>query len=657
MLSDERRATLVAVCDTVVPSLTAPRDGDGFFARSASDTGAPTAVEQTIETMAPEVQAGLSLLLDALAEQGFAAASQPSREQILRNVQLSGPDGAAGVQALVGLTLFFSYGLPGPDGRNANWERFGYPGPLSPPPQTPKPITPLVPDGDGELGCDVCIVGSGAGGGVIAGVLAAEGLDVVVLEAGGYFDDADFSQLEIPAYQNLLWRGGPTFTADMNVSLLAGSCLGGGTVINWTNSLRTTPWVREQWESEFGLEGLAGAEYDAHLDAIWERLGVNGECSELNGPHERMRAGSEALGWRFVHTNRNADPARYDFDTAGYLGYGDQSGSKRSTAKTFLRDAFDAGARIVTRCRAERILTSGGRASGVQATYADPDSGASASVTVRAANVVVACGSLESPALLLRSALGGPAAGRYLRLHPCTAMIGFYGEDLQGWRGAPQAGLVEEFADIEAGHGFLIEGAQYTTAIAASALPYLTARQHKEGMARFAHGASTVGLLRDHGHGRITLDDDGEAVVAYALEDELDRRVTLRAIDAQVRLHEAAGAQEIAALAAGGTRWRVGEDLDAFIARVSALPLRAGGWRLFSAHQMGTCRMGSDRETSVADPWGELHDTPGVWIGDASAFPTSSGTNPMITTMALAHRTAHALAAKAASAVGASVRA
>ena len=83
----------------------------------------------------------------------------------------------------------------------------------------------------------------------------------------------------------------------------------------------------------------------------------------------------------------------------------------------------------------------------------------------------------------------------------------------------------------------------------------------------------------------------------------------------------------------------------AFLERIKRIPLRAGGWRLFSAHQMGTCRMGSDPSSSVAGPWGELHDTAGVWIGDASAFPTASGTNPMITAMALAHRNAHALAA------------
>jgi choline dehydrogenase-like flavoprotein len=137
------------------------------------------------------------------------------------------------------------------------------------------------------------------------------------------------------------------------------------------------------------------------------------------------------------------------------------------------------------------------------------------------------------------------------------------------------------------------------------------------------------------------------AVPSYSLGDERDLRISRLAIDAQVRLHEAAGAQQIVALAAGVPTWRWGDDTDAFVERIGRIPLRAGGWRLFSAHQMGTCRMGTDPETSVAGPYGELHDAPGVWIGDASAFPTASGTNPMITIMALAHRNAEAVAAAA----------
>ena len=652
-LTESHREVLVALCDTIVPAVAHEPDPERFFARTASEVGVPQALEQMIGTMPDDQRTGLLALLEALAGQGFVHASQRSREQIMRNITLMGPEAAAGIGGLTALTLFLHYGLPDERGQNPNWSTFGYPGPNSPPPQVEKPLAPFVPDDDTTLEADVCVVGSGAGGGVMAGVLSDAGLKVVVLEAGGYFDEPDFAQLELQAYQNTFWRGGPSPSADLNLTLQAGACLGGGTVINWTNSLRTTPWVREQWEREFGLEGLGGADFDRHLDAVWERLSVNDRCSELNGPQQRMQEGAQRLGWKFALANRNTDPERYSFETAGYLGFGDQTGAKQSTLKTYLKDAHDRGAVLVTHAWAQRILVENGRAAGVEANRSDPQTGRSARIVVRSPQVVVACGSLESPALLLRSQIGGPAVGNYLRLHPCTATIGYYQDDLQAWKGAPHAGLVHEFENIEEGHGFLIEGAQYTAAVAASAAPFTDGASHKRLMSNFRHGASFIALLRDRGYGCVTIDHAGMAVPWYSLDDELDLRNAHKGIEAQVRLHEAAGAQQILAAAAGVPMWRWGDDLQQFIARVQRIPLHAGGWKLFSAHQMGSCRMGTDPTTSVAGTLGELHDCKGVWIGDASAFPSSSGTNPMITTMALAHRNAQAVAAAAPSLTGA----
>jgi choline dehydrogenase-like flavoprotein len=163
-------------------------------------------------------------------------------------------------------------------------------------------------------------------------------------------------------------------------------------------------------------------------------------------------------------------------------------------------------------------------------------------------------------------------------------------------------------------------------------------------MTLVSRGATFIALTRDRGHGRVVLDANGEAVPFYDATDELDQRNMRLGIDKLARLHHAAGAVQISYLADGLPLWRLGDDLDAFIERAQRKHLGAGGARLFSAHQMGTCRMGRDRETSVANPWGELHDTHGVFIGDGSAFPTPSGTNPMISIMALAHRTAEAMA-------------
>ena len=107
---------------------------------------------------------------------------------------------------------------------------------------------------------------------------------------------------------------------------------------------------RAEWASEHGLSDLAESDFDRHLDSVFERLGVNDECSDLNGPHQRMREGCERLGYDFRLITRNADRGLYTPESAAFMGFGDASGSKRSTAKTYLVDAQAAGAEDPAAC-------------------------------------------------------------------------------------------------------------------------------------------------------------------------------------------------------------------------------------------------------------------------------------------------------------------
>jgi acyl-CoA reductase-like NAD-dependent aldehyde dehydrogenase/choline dehydrogenase-like flavoprotein len=657
LFTDAQRRTLLALCDTLIPSLPPPEapngagNPHGYWARAASHFGVPEAIEAALlQSGAPEEQlAALASLLDSLAQNGMApGAPLQARERLIHAFADSGPDALAGIHTLRGLAMSIFYALPDlGTGRNPSWDAIGYPGPQRQPPNEPKPLAvrrPEVGEDVMTIEADVCVVGSGAGGGVIAGTLAERGKQVCVLELGGYFNEADFNQLEVWGYQNLYLRGGPMPTAEGQVSIQAGSSLGGGTVINWQNCLRTFPWVREEWAREHGLEGVDGPDYDRHLDEVMRRIGATDSCSELNGPHQRLKEGCEALGWHFELITRNVDPARHDPDLAGYVGFGDVTGSKRSTQRTYLADAHERGADLVVNCRADRILVEDGGAAGVEGTYIGPD-GATARVVVRAPQVVVACGSIESPALLRRTGIGGPAVGDYLRLHPAGGVFATYDEPQHAWWGPPQAALSHEFAAGTDGHGFLIEGAHHSIGISAAAVPWQSGRQHKEEMARFRDTSGLIWLIRDRGHGRVDVDPGGNAVPTYRLTDELDLANFRAGLEAVARVHEAAGAQRIVALSRKELVWSRGEDFGGFLARLRECSLAPHEHAVFSAHQMGSCRMGREPATSVANPWGELHDTKGVWIGDASAFPSASGTNPMVTIMALARRTADAIAA------------
>ncbi|WP_165367361.1 FAD-dependent oxidoreductase [Phytoactinopolyspora endophytica] len=632
--------TLRDVVDTVCPSLPHPDDRTGFWATPGSATGAVEALQYWIEEQLPaDVAEGLGQLLDGLGQMSFSAGGQNVRETQLDVLCHISREARIGVSTITAKAASFAYSVTDDNDRNVFWEGIGYPGPPpSPRPDAPAPIEPYVPSDGQTLECDVVVVGSGAGGGTIAGTLATQGKRVIVLEAAGYYSERDFRQTEHWANTHLYYGGGPTGTREGNVLLFAGTTLGGGTTINWQDWVLPTEHVRAEWAS-YGLDDVATAEWDRHMSAVMRRVNATPGCSDLNGPHKRLTEGAGKLGWVWRGATRNVDAQKYDPACAGYVHFGDVSGAKNGTLKTYLQDAYDHGARILTRTRAEEIITANGRGTGVKATYTDPVTGERAAVTVLADDVVVACGALETPALLLRSSIGGPAVGKYLHVHPGNLILGEYEEEQEPWWGPPQAAMVHEFADKD-GNGYLLECSHFYTGTWASLLGFNGGRDHKERMSRLRNMALFLFILRDRGTGEVTIDENGKATHSYPFDDELDVRHYYEGIGRLVRAHAEAGASRVHPAVRGIPPWNRGEDLEAFIEKLHEIPVGVEGYLAGSAHQMSSARMGSDPQTSVADQAGQLHDTRGVWIGDTSAFPTASGANPMASCMTFARRTA-----------------
>jgi choline dehydrogenase-like flavoprotein len=647
VLDETRRRTLEALCDTTVPSI--EYDGPdetmrAFMARSASDMGIAAQIEGLMaQAMLPEEIEGFGQLLDGIAQAGFDGMPVEARTEVLKQVAASGPEAKLGIKVFKNLTLLFFYALPDAQGRNPNWEAIGYPGPISAAPsaeEAPKTINvETIGGGEQTLTADAVVIGSGAGGGVVAAELQNAGKSVVVFEPGAYRNEQDFNQLELPGSLELYLGGGLLASEDGSIAVLAGATLGGGTVVNYMNCIRTPEHIRKEW-AEHGIDGMDQLEYEQHIDAVWERLQVNVEATSQNRPHRKLIQGMEACGFPWKPITRNADRQCDDPRVCGYCFTGCQKGCKQSTLKTYLQDASDAGARFVVGAHADRILTSDGRATGVEATVTNAD-GSVTKLTVEAPTVVVSAGSVESPALLLRSGIGGPAAGKHLRLHPAAIVQGIYDEDIEGWIGQAQSAVSYQFADIEGEWGFLIESAPTAPGLIAANWPFEDGAQHKrEFSAGLKHAAPFITVGRDHGEGEVAIDAHGRAVVRWSLGDEVDRRIFVEGNKELAKLHRAAGAKEIFTLHADRVQWREGEDFDAFLERIENASYAANDVAIFTAHQLCSCRMGSDPATSVANGSGELHDTKGVWIGDASAFPTAPGVNPMISIMSLAHRTA-----------------
>ena len=293
-------------------------------------------------------------VLTAIGGGGFDRFSElppERREQVLLSWCDSRlPQRRAAFQALRKGALLFYYMVPGANGgRSPVWDTIGYAGPLGhereraaqgDPGARRRRATPT-------LECDVCVIGSGAGGGTAAGVLAAAGLDVVVLEAGDYYDDDDFDGGEYEGYGRMYMYGGGAATHDQSVGLLAGSCLGGGTTVNYTTSFRTPDDVREEWASH-GVPAFATDEYGASLDAVCERLGVNQEHNRESSASRCCTAACPSSAGTSDSMPRNVRGCDQG-ENCGYCGYGCRLGAKQSTVKTWLADAHAAGTRILVK--------------------------------------------------------------------------------------------------------------------------------------------------------------------------------------------------------------------------------------------------------------------------------------------------------------------
>jgi choline dehydrogenase-like flavoprotein len=626
------RELLAAVCDTLVP---ARAGGDGAWSRSASELGIAGRVADAVAAgLPPHVAAAVDALLARLAAEAFSAAT-PERRVELLHAAAADPAARFALKALKTMVFGDLFGSFDENLRNPVWEEIDYPGPISAAPspaEAPKTIELETVSGpQARLQADVCIVGSGAGGSVIAARCAAAGKSVLVLEMGSYKNESDFRQLEAEGAGQMFLGGGLGWSEGGELGLLAGSTLGGGTVINSMACRPLPDDVRAEWAAA-GLEGVDGPEWDAYFDTVWTALGANSEATVYNRNAEILIEGLTAAGLEHHRIPRNAELS----DDPAYCGYcnaGCQQGCKRSTLKNYLQDAADAGARFLVDCFVDRITTEGGRATGVEARVGETE------VTVEAPTVVVACGGIESPALLLRSGIGGPAVGKNLRVHPSYMITGVYDEPVEAWNGQLITVMSFDFQHCLGESGFYISPLGLSPATWAGQSPWTDGASMREHFLKFPLMASWHSITHDHGSGEVVLGADDRALVRWSLTaDELDREVAIRAHTELARVHHAAGAAEIFTFHWSPHHWRRGEDFDAYVERLEAAPPEE--YTAYSAHQMGSCRMGSSPADAVADGRGELHDTRGVWVGDASAFPTATGVNPMVSIMVLAERTA-----------------
>ena len=644
-LTTRQLRALSAICDAFLPA--AP----GW--PSAAERGLPQALAAALDYNPRVIDRWefLNLLdvwdspLHAFAEVGEWKHFSELPDEQKHRVLLSWADSSltlrrAAFQALRKAVGFLYVMLPpAPGETNPVWQKLGYPGPVGVQrPNEPRKLLVSTPQQDVSLSCDICVIGSGAGGGVAAATLAAAGKDVIVVEAGGYFDDADFDGAEFSGFERLYAEFGFSATRDHSVGLLAGECVGGGTLVNYTTSFRTPDEIREEWAGA-GATWLRNEEYTRSLDAVCERLGVNRDNNRVSQREAVLERGLRRLGWHVDAMPRNVIGCEQG-RICGACGYGCAVGAKQSTVKTWLLDAQRHSARILAQTRAERVRVENGCATGVEARTKSGQR-----VAVKCRQVVVACGAIHTPALLLRSGLENPHIGRHLHVHPVSNVCGIFDEEIRPWEGTMQAIYSDQHRFLTGNYGVKYETTALQPVIAMAVMPWREPRDFRARMERLKNTSAIGVLVRDRGEGRVRVDREGHPVSSYALSD-FDRRHMQLGFRGAAEILEAAGARRIYSPHTRLCSYEPGRSgsVETFVRDMDAAGWENGRLALFSFHLMGTARMGDSPGTSATRPDGETWDVKNLYVMDGASFPSASGVNPMISIEAIAHRNATVLA-------------
>jgi len=508
-------------------------------------------------------------------------------------------------------------------------QRLGFRPPPVPRPKAPSPFTDTS-DKDLFLTADVCIIGSGAGGAVVAKELAEKGRSVVILEEGAYYTSQDFGKEPLEIVQKIYRGAGLQTTLGLpSILLPTGKAVGGTTLINSGTCFRLPDNILHHWQKQFGLPDLSPEILSPYFDRVEKNLHVSLVEESVLGNNARIfRRGLEKMGLQGSPLRRNVENCR----GAGMCCFGCPNDAKQSVHLSYIPQAIHHGAKLFARCQVTSLIPRQEHGGEVIGHFLHPQTGKSqATIRVDAKVIVLAAGTLNTPRLLRKNGLilFNRHVGRHLSIHPAVKVVGLFDEEVRGWEGVPQGFCYEGLSD----EGLCFEGI-FTPPSFGSANLDLPPRLHQEAMNHYGQLASFGFMVTDEGRGWIRWLPKGEPIIYYSIQRKEVAKF-IKGIRFLSKVFLKAGARKVFT---GLHRLPVitSETFDSF----DSFSFCRTDLQLAAFHPLGTCRMGSDASQSVVNSVGEIHTLKNLFIADGSVFPSPLGVNPQETIMAFATRTA-----------------
>ena len=479
-----------------------------------------------------------------------------------------------------------------------------------------------------ELEVDFVVIGSGAGGGAAAAVLARSGLRVAVVEAGPWRSLEDYPHSTYGAMRDLFADWGALVTQSRALwPIVQAACVGGTTVVNSAIVVRTPADCFERWEREYGIpaKGLSRRVWE-HQDRIEKELHVGVVPPDARGLSNVLaREAADHMDWQSHYMARSV----HDCEGTGQCLQGCRKGRKQSTNLNYVPEVIERGGYVLSCAPVDRVTREGSRVTGVVGHFRDPVTRRAGSpFTVRARRaVIVAASATATPILLERSGLKSRALGTLFRSHPGTGIFGVYDHPVDQNVGATQGWASTAFR-VEP--GFKLETLAIPPEMVAGRLPG-GGRELVRRFREYRHIAMWVAAVRAESAGTVKRGLFGNTVVRYQL-DEPDMHRFRSGLAMVAKLHFAAGAKAVIP-GIYGLPYKLGPDE---VHKIEEGPLDPRCYIAILSHLFGGCPMSADPKIGVVGADGKVHGVEGLYVADASVIPTTIGVNPQHTIMGLA---------------------